>query len=399
MDQKEMLRQATANLEDLTGNLMPRIGSLEKASKEQEKWLAEVDKKASGKRFGGAAATEGIPLEQELVGVGLWFQGRHTFLTDQITGRKLMAQGLSELGRTKVALQEDTSTEGGHLVPTEIDRVIHRLPVEDEVVGPICKHIKMGSKLMDLPTMAAAPTVSIVAEEGTIPDSTPANPFGKLTLTAKKISGFFTISEELVNDAAPDVIGEFVVQETALALAKARDLQALEGDGVGLNFTGLFSAAGTNVVAGGSAAITYAKLIDAMFKLPSRALNNPGLSWVMSQKLWRDIVKLTDVSGWPIFAPAGGQTLATSRSIHGVPVRLTDQISTVRGGGSNETTLYIGGFGYGLVYGDRQLMEMRIDPWTRMDTAQLRIRLMERTAIGVVRPDAFTKLTAITIVP
>ena len=56
----------------------------------------------------------------------------------------------------------------------------------------------MTSKAFDIPNLAVAPTVTIVAEESLIRHSILANSLGQVTLTARKIAALATMSLELM---------------------------------------------------------------------------------------------------------------------------------------------------------------------------------------------------------
>jgi HK97 family phage major capsid protein len=266
------------------------------------------------------------------------------------------------------------------------------------IARALCLHAMMTSKSMTIPTVANEPTVAITSEEGTFSDAWGSTPFGQGTMTAKKIGSLVTISEELIADSTPDVVGEVCVRRIASALIKKEDQQLLEGDGTGANFTGLFAAAGVNSVAGGGAQINLDKFLDALTVLPQDALEDESITIVMHHKLWFSLLKLkvaqysTDTNG--DYRLAGPGTEPTNMSIGGFPVRWCDQILTNRGAGTNETTAYAGSF-KSAVYGDRQLMTLSVDPYTKLDTGQLRLRVMERIGLLIAVPADFVKITAI----
>jgi HK97 family phage major capsid protein len=318
---------------------------------------------------------------------GKWFLG--------VIGRKpeWKAEAEAALGVQKVGLQEDTSSEGGYLVPKPLADEILRLAAPAAAVRPISRVIPMTSKTLDIPDLSVEPTVAIVAEEGSIPDSIPANPFGQKTLTAKKLAAFATMSLEIMEDNIVG-LGDILLTIFAEKIAQVEDLQALEGDGTGNNFLGLFAAAGVNSVAAGGALTNLDKFIDAWAVLPSAVQQGASLTWVFHPKVWRDIRKLKATTNEYIVTPL--PVLATPFSLHGIPVRLTDQISTTRGAGS-DTTAYLGAFNRGMIIGDRRRLALDINPYSKFQTAQVDLRVLERVAITVAIPKAFTKLTGITV--
>ena len=399
MDYREFMEKLDERLEGIVD--MKAIDALRKELmaefETRDEWLKEVQKDANKLR---SPLGPGAVTEADRHAIGAWFRSRLLRRSDPMEARRLEGQAYAALGMTKAALQEDTDDEGGYLVPAPIMDRFFALAAKISVIRPLSMILPMTSKTLDLPTIANSPTASIVAEEGTIPDGGPASPFGSGSLTAKKISSMFTISEEVIQDAAIDIVGEYILLRTAETIAGMEDAQGLEGDGSGANFTGLFAASGVGAVAVGGALTNLDDFIDALFgTLPFAALEDPSNAIAMHPKVWRDIqkLKIVEYSGGTNGSYRNDPMTAQPRSLHGVPVKLSDQILTNRGGGSDETTVYMGSFRRGMVIGDRQRLELKIDPYTLMDTAQLRVRVLERVAILVAVPEAFVKLTAIQV--
>jgi HK97 family phage major capsid protein len=249
----------------------------------------------------------------------------------------------------------------------------------------------MTSKTLDIPDMTTEPSVAIVAEEATIPSVEPT--FGQKTLTAKKIAAIGRMSLEVGDDSIVS-LGDMFLRLFAEKIAQKEDEQALEGDGVGANFTGLFSAAGVNSVAGGGAIANLDKFVDAIAALAFPAQVDESLTWIFHPKVWRDLNKLKATTNEYILNQQ--PTAGVPRSLLGIPVRLTDQISVTRGAGS-DTTVYVGAFARGMIIGDRLRMTLGFNPFTAWSTAQIDVRVIERVGILVAIPKAFTKITGVTV--
>jgi HK97 family phage major capsid protein len=255
--------------------------------------------------------------------------------------------------------------------------------------------LQMTTKTHQLPTLANDFTVSWIAEEGTITDAAPGTPFGQGTLTAKKLAALVTVSIELVQDNVINLM-DFVLRHLLQQAGRAVDLQALEGDGT--TFSGLFSVAGVNSVAGGSNALSEDELRKLIYGGEHATTLENGVifahPWIM-----RDAIGLAISSGTPWFATVFGQDQqgnARPRNIWGVPAMLTSIIAKNRGGGTNETTAYHGDPSY-IVIGQRMGTTFEVDPYGKFDTAQLRLRLLQRTGVLIWVPAYFTKLTAVTV--
>jgi HK97 family phage major capsid protein len=416
-----------------------KIQKAETALQLQEEWIGKVERKASATRFGGASGlgetdalrnllpdhlrgqialvethqwandhlaklAEKDPVR--LVGSAAWFMCRIKQFRLHQESKYQEAHKFAEKadklaealgGYQRAALQEDTNAEGGFLIPTVTEADLGRVIKDNSVVqqaGPSI--IQMTTKTHQLPTQANDFTVAIVAEETAAGDAAPATPFGQGTLTAKKFIGIVTMSEELVGDAAINLM-DFLFTHLAEMIGRTYDAQSLEGDGTGSNFTGLFAAAGVNSTAV-SGALTEAALRKLLYGGEQASTLNNGVifahPWVM-----RDALGLAVTSGNPWFPVVFGvaqQGNGRPTNIWGQPVFLTTAILRNRGGGTNETTAYHGD-PRGIVFGYRSGMSFMLDPYTNMANAQIRLRVMSRTGILVWVPAKFTKATAIQV--
>jgi HK97 family phage major capsid protein len=308
----------------------------------------------------------------------------------------------------KIDLQEDTASEGGNTVPTPFERVVLRLAENAAMVRPVSTVIPMTAKTHQIPSLDTAPTAYIVPEETDMSASAEAwaaGPFGQKNLTAKKIGTYTEVSGELAQDNAV-LLMQLLATVFGEAIALLEDDQALEGDGAGNNYTGLFAAAGLNSVAGGSAAPTYDLLLDTVFAAPKTARR--GAMWFMHRNLIKRVAKIKDSQNLPIFsnilyglaqgAPAFGAGLQGQEAgmLLGYPVRVVDEIATNRGAGTNESTIYFGNPGsFHLVFGDLMGLELATSDDFKFATFQIAVRALKRTGILVAVPSAFTKYTAV----
>lgn len=296
----------------------------------------------------------------------------------------------------KVALQEDTNSEGGFLVPTIVENMIGWLMKEASVVRRSGATVmQMTSKSHQLPSLANDFTVNWTTEEGTIVDSVPASPFSGGQLVAKKQTGLVTISLELAQDNVTGLM-DFILAHLLQQLGRAEDAQALEGDGT--VFTGLFSAAGLASVAGGSNALSEDELRKLIYGGEHEATMDGSVIWCHPW-IVRDAMGLTTSNAiwFPYLLGMNSQT-PTPRNIWGVPTFPTSSILRNRGGGTNETTAYHGDPSY-LVIGDRAGVQFDLNPWseTEFKKGQVLLRVIRRVGILVWVPAYFTKLTAVTV--
>jgi HK97 family phage major capsid protein len=344
------------------------------------------------------------------VAVGAYFRGHLLKLTRpgdfyaQAAEHEKLVEALGGVPIQKAAMSELSAGVGGNLVPTIVESEILRLIVDNGVLRRAgCRQVPMTSRLHAYPTRNAAFTAAIIAEEGSITDSVPATPFAQSALTAKKIAAFATVSGELMQDNVV-LLADFLATEFGQQIALTEDTQALEGDGTGVNFTGLVAAAGVNSVTSGANgdALSYQKLVDAIFGSgQSSAIDSTSL--FMAQKLVSSLYKsrsgaasATDQGGVPLFAPAAGIMVAPSQGILGHPFYGHSGILINRavGTGTNRTNLYAGP-PQTIIFGDLLGFTVDLNPYAKFQTFQIDIRGVKRTGILVAVPTAWTKYTAI----
>lgn len=221
------------------------------------------------------------------------------------------------------ALQEDTDSEGGYLVPTD-QRVelIHDPGAPGGVTRPISRVLQTSRDAGTFPT-ATTVTWGAIAEEATPSDSDPA--FDQVTFAIRKSGVNMTLSEELLADSAvnlPQYIGR-VVDETS---GRYEDQQAIEGDGttepLGLRTTG---AAQGNVADITDlltlAAPTLTEMLAAYFELPAQ-FRGPGAAWHTTSSFMARVTAISASGGQLWLLPNGSDR--PGFTMLGLPVVMFD---------------------------------------------------------------------------
>lgn len=124
------------------------------------------------------------------------------------------------------ALNENTNTQGGFLVPEVWGAKLYELIVAKSTAIALCEQATMTSDTLFFPKVTTASTAYFVAEAGTITDSQPV--FAQLTLTPKKVAGITTLSSEVMEDSNPSVM-EVVTQRLAEDIALKIDSEIYNG--------------------------------------------------------------------------------------------------------------------------------------------------------------------------
>lgn len=138
------------------------------------------------------------------------------------------------------ALQEDTDSEGGFLVPTDQrTSIILAKGAIGGVTRPISTVLTTTRDAGTMPASTDDVTWAAVAEEATSSESNPT--FSEVAFTIKKFMRINKVSAELLEDSAVD-IGSLLTGMFTRSLGRYEDQQAVEGDNstepLGLRTTG-----------------------------------------------------------------------------------------------------------------------------------------------------------------
>jgi len=188
--------------------------------------------------------------------------------------RALKGDELKALNRLREkALQEDTDSEGGFLVPTDQrTAIILARGVPAGVTRPISTVLTTTRDAGTMPASTDDVTWAAVAEEAAASESNPT--FSEVPFTIKKFMRINKVSSELLEDSAVD-IGALLTGMFTRSLGRYEDQQAIEGDNstepLGLRTTGaaqgnvgditdLLTLAGPTVV----------EILAAFYELPAQ---------------------------------------------------------------------------------------------------------------------------------
>lgn len=220
------------------------------------------------------------------------------------------------------ALQEDTDSEGGYLVPTDQRFEVIRDP--SYTGGNLRQRATTFQTTRDGGTLPTATTVTWagIAEEANPADSDPA--FGQVPFTIHKAGANNRLSIELLSDSAvniPALLGVLYGE----AKGRFEDQQGIEGDGT-TEPLGLRSANGaavsisdiTDVWADPPTALEISK---AFFEVPAQYRNN-NTAWWMTSGLFSKIFTVNSASAGMHMADL--LTGAPTLSLLGKPVFFYD---------------------------------------------------------------------------
>jgi len=232
------------------------------------------------------------------------------------------------------ALTVGTDAAGGFLVPTEFERRVVDMLMEENVMRSLATVITSSSD-RQIPVVASHGQAYWTAEEGNYTESDDA--FGQKLLSAHKLTVLMKISEELLQDSAFD-LEAYTAREFARRAGVKEEDALVAGDGVGKP-RGVILDAQIGVTAASATAIAADELIDLFHSLkrPYRA----RASWLMNDSTVKAIRKLKDTDGQYIWQP-GLQSGEPDRLL-GRPVAVSAAMPLI---GANNKPIAFGDFSY-----------------------------------------------------
>lgn len=277
------------------------------------------------------------------------------------------------------ALQEDTDTEGGYLVPTDQrTELIHDPGAPGSSLRRISRVLQTVRDGGTFPTGTTAAWAAI-AEEADPGITDPV--FGQVTFTIRKSGINFKLSEEFLADEASDVLG-FIGNVVDEESGRYEDQQGIEGDGttepLGLRTTAAHGTVGDITDLLTLAAPTLTEVVSAWAEVPAQfRTQGQGFAWHMTSSLFARIASISASGGQLWTLPNAAN--APRPLILGAPVEFFDgtgwdDAATIS---ANEEVGAVGGF-MNYVFMDRVGVTVRRDDSRFADTDQILIRARKR---------------------
>jgi len=197
------------------------------------------------------------------------------------------------------ALQVDTDSEGGFLVPDEYERTLVKALEERNIMRTLCTTVHTDSGERKIPVVASQGTGSWVEEEGEIPESDDS--FGQVTLSAHKVATMIKVSDELLRDSVFD-IQSYIANEFARRIGACEEEAFIIGDGSHKPMGLLHETYGAGVgVTTAGATFTAEELIDLVHSV--RGVYRPDSVFLMNDSTIKALRKLKDLTGQFIWQP------------------------------------------------------------------------------------------------
>jgi HK97 family phage major capsid protein len=296
--------------------------------------------------------------------------------------------------------------DGSHFAPTEhASFFFDRLAAMSVVLRSGIVRIPTIAKQLEVPRIVSDANVAWT-DEGT--EITPSDP-GSDTVTAipRALKALVYASNELIADSNPqaqNVLATNLARATALKL----DLGFLEGSGTSPEITGLKNQSGIQAIDHGTAALTdldpFADALGLLGEADAIGMDDDqegdlsGYAIVMHPRNWRALTKIkeTDTSNKPVIVEgAGSPTSGVQRSIYGVRVWLTSQLSTDEGTGTDENSIYV----YDktqVVAVIRQDATVETDRSAAFSSDRTAVRVVMRADLVLPNPAAVVRISGVT---
>jgi len=274
----------------------------------------------------------------------------------------------------QAAQKEGDNSLGGTLVPNLISEMLVDLAIEKSVMAQLGMTIvDMESETLRIARVSGHPTITIVGENQTIPESEIT--FDSILLVARKSAVITPVSLEVESDASN--FGQLMVDELTTAMASYMDSQMLIGVGGGTEFTGLVENDNINET-GSIGAISNDDVHDAAVAVMSR--NETPTGYVAAAEIIGDLAK-EKTSG-------SGEYLGPSPLVAPLMRKDTEHLSTAN--------LILGDFSK-CVAGMRHGINIATsEDGKYFEKHQKAFKVYVRWDFGLLRESAFQRLAGIT---
>jgi len=236
-----------------------------------------------------------------------------------------------------------------------------------------------------------------VAENGTINESDPTGE--QISVTPTKIAALTKFSRESAMDSNP-AIADMVGKNLSRSIALGIDLGFFEGTGASNQPTGLKNTANittdsTTTGTNGSAPTNLDFILKALGTLSQQNANMDRAVIVMHSRTWAELTQLKDSQNRYLLnaVQTGG---APARSIDGVPVFLSNQLSTTETQGTGTTCSSVYAYDASqIIVVKAHDMRLEASQDAYFSTDEIGIRCIARVGFAVPNPKAVVRVSGV----
>jgi len=220
-----------------------------------------------------------------------------------------------------------------------------------------------------------------------------------LVATPRKLAALNILSNEVRMDSVPAILNA-VGQSMVRALALKLDLGIFEGSGTAPEIRGLKNTSGIGSISMGTNGGALSNLDAIADALGLLTANNASPSAIaMAPRSWQTLSKVKTATGsnQPVLTTGGTMAEGITRSLFGVPVYLTSQLSVAetQGTASNASSIY--------VYDAAQIIAVirndatvEVDSSAAFRTDESLVRCILRADVVVPNPAAVVRIAGVT---
>ena len=300
------------------------------------------------------------------------------------------------------ALGEGSGETGGFLVPEEFRSELLQVALENAVVRPRAKIIPMASNTLKIPTVKDTTHASTVfggvsakwtEEAGSYTASEPD--FAQMQLTAKKLTGYTQVSDELISDSAI-ALESLLIGMFGDAIRHFEEKSFIAGSGAGeplgiLNADALISVSKQTGQA--ATTIVYENIVDMYSRMLPASANQAV--WICNPNIMPQLMTMAlnvGTGGSAIFVNNASD--GVPMTIFGRPVLFTEHCKTLGTVGD----IFFADLGF-YVIGDRQGVAIASSPHYRFANGETVWRFTERIDGGPWLESAITPENGSTLSP
>lgn len=257
--------------------------------------------------------------------------------------------------------------------------------------------IRTDRDALNIPRILTDPVADFVAEATTLPGTD--GTADTVTATPRKIAHLTAMSNEILADSDPALLDVYGMQIMRV-LALRYDLGSFEGTGTAPSIRGLKAVSGINNSSMGTNGATPTNLdfiADALGVIETN--NAEGRAIVMHPRTWQTLSKIKSVSGgsMPVLMEQDGSgSQGLKRSLYGVPVHLSSQLSVTetQGSASNASSVYV--YDPSAIYAVvRQDVRVELDSSRLFNSDQSEVRGIMRADTVVSQPSAVVRVAGL----
>ncbi|MDK9697793.1 MAG: phage major capsid protein [Siculibacillus sp.] len=267
------------------------------------------------------------------------------------------------------ALSIGSATDGGYLVPAELEREVMRRLAQISPIRAIAGTRQVSGAVFNKPYSAAGPAVGWVAETAARPETT-GQQLQQLAFPTMELYAMPAATAALLDDAAIDVEA-WIAEEVQQAFAEQEGAAFVSGDGLSkpkgfMAYPKVAEASwawgSLGYVATGAAGALPASdpsdvLIDLVYAL--KAGHRQNATWVMSRRTQGEIRKLKDADGNYLWAPP--TTAGAQASLLNFPVVEAEDMPAIA---TDAFPIAFGDFRRGYLVVDRLGVRTLRDPYS-----------------------------------